>query len=53
MLLGLALAASPFVIETTGLVMAVSIAVGVLLMVLTIPKGKIEARYGKWDAYIK
>ena len=53
MLLGLALAASPFAIETTGLVMAVSIAVGVLLMVLTIRKGKIEARYGKWGAYIK
>ena len=52
-LLGLALAASPFIIETSGLAMLASVVLGLLLATLSFPKGKIKATYGNWGVYIK
>ena len=52
-LLGLLLAASPFVFEASAAAMFASVALGMLLVGLSIPKGKIKATYGDWDNYIK
>ena len=52
-LLGLGLAASPFVIETSGLAMLASVVLGLLLVVLSFPKGSVKATYGNWDSCIR
>ena len=52
-LLGLLLAASPFVFEASAAAMFASVALGMLLVGLSIPRGKIKATYGDWDNYIK
>ena len=53
LLLGVVLAASPFVIETNAMAMLASVVLGLLLAALSFPKGKIKATYGNWDVYIK
>lgn len=52
-LLGLVLAVSPFVLETSAMAMVASFVLGLVLVVLSFPRGKIKATYGSWDAYIK
>lgn len=50
--LGLALLITPFLYGAEGLQMAASIGAGLALIVLSIPRGKICGRYGRWDRYI-
>ena len=52
-LLGLALAVSPFVIETSTMALVTSVVLGLLLAVLSFPKGNIKATYGTWDGWIR
>ena len=52
-LLGLALAVSPFVIQTSTMALVASVVLGLLLAVLSFPKGNIKATYGTWDGWIR
>ena len=50
--LGLALMAVPFVWPAGALTTAVSVALGVLLVGLSFPRGPIRQRFGNWDRMI-
>ena len=52
-LLGLLLAASAFVFDASGIALVASVGLGILLACLSIPRGKIKATYGDWDACIR
>jgi nucleoside-diphosphate-sugar epimerase len=52
-LLGIALAAAPFLFDATGEATIVSVLAGAALVVLSIRAGKIRERYGSWDRLIK
>ena len=52
-LLGVLLAASPFVFEASAAATGASIGLGILLALLSFPKGRIKASYGTWDAFIR
>jgi hypothetical protein len=52
-LLGAALIATPLVWEASTLTLAVSVALGLALIVLSIRRGKIRERYGNWSRLIK
>ncbi|HET9241287.1 MAG TPA: vitamin K epoxide reductase family protein [Oligoflexus sp.] len=51
-ILGLGLASIPFVLNTAGSLRIHNIAVGLAIALLSIPKGKIEERYGTWQRWI-
>lgn len=53
LLLGVLLAASPLVVETSAIATLASVVLGLLLAALSFPKGKIRATYGSWDVYIR
>ena len=52
-LLGILLAASPFIFGADIAATVASVALGAALMGLSLPKGKIKSTYGNWDNYIK
>jgi hypothetical protein len=52
-LLGIALMAVPFLIESRAIDIAVSLVGGALLAALSIPRGRIRARYGDWNRLIR
>ncbi len=50
--LGLALLVTPFVFDGGALQIISSLVCGGLLVVLSLPRGKIYSRYGKWDRLV-
>lgn len=50
--LGLALLVTPFVYDAEGAQVAASLVAGVALVVLSIPRGEIVGRYGRWGRFI-
>lgn len=50
--LGLALLATPFVFESSGAQLAASLFAGLALIALSVPRGRIIGRYGRWDKAI-
>lgn len=50
--LGGALLVTPFIFNVSGLSMAVTLATGVALIVLSIPRGAINSQFGNWNRYL-
>jgi nucleoside-diphosphate-sugar epimerase/uncharacterized membrane protein len=52
-LLGAALVVAAFVVDSSGPTLAVSVACGVALIALGMPRGPVHGRYGGWDRFIR
>lgn len=50
--LGLALIATPFIYDPTGIQTVISIVLGIATMVLSIRRGPIRGRYGSWNRVV-